>query len=74
MAGIGRGNAALRAKLLRVALAEIQVFANIPMGEAWREIIAAADLSPEDGWALVEAARLLAAHPDPDLWCDLATR
>jgi hypothetical protein len=40
----------------------------IPAGEGWRRVLAEADLQPEDGWALANAARLLEKHPDPELW------
>lgn len=64
----GIGNAKMRATLIRLALAEVQVLAMIPAGEGWRRVLAEADLQPEDGWALANAARLLEKHPDPELW------
>jgi hypothetical protein len=58
-----------RVLLVRLALAEVNVYPLVaPQGDwagALREV---ADLSAEDGWALVYAARLLAAAPDPDFW------
>jgi hypothetical protein len=58
----------MRATLIRLALAEVQMLAMIPAGEGWRKVLAEVDLQPEDGWALANAARLLEKHPDPELW------
>ncbi len=63
------GSPDLQALLLRLALAEINIYPLVaPIGDwavALREV---GTLSDEDGWALVYAARLLADSPDPDFW------
>ena len=70
----GLGDPRLRATLIRLALTEAQVLTQIPAGEGWRKVLAQINLPPEDGWALANAAQLLAQHPDPDLWGQMLTR
>ncbi len=63
----------LRATLIRLALAEVQLLISVPAGEGWREELSEVELTPEDGWALAHAARLLERYPDPGWWAKLAT-
>jgi hypothetical protein len=62
----GIGNTKMRATLIRLAPAGVQVLAMIPAGDGWRKELAEADIQPQDDWALVNAAQLLEKHPDPD--------
>lgn len=68
---------AQQAKLLRLALAEVGCYPLLaPESADWRAALAQVELTPEDAWALVYAARLLVANPDAalPLWFYLQAR
>lgn len=62
------------ATLVRLALVEVGAYPVVAPRRAWEEQlrITAPKLTPEDGWALAQAAELLVAHPAPQFWGKVA--
>lgn len=71
---MGAKRSRLAATLVRLALAEVGGYPLVtPVGEwAGRLASVAGRLGAEDGWALVRAAELMAAYPDPGFYGKLA--